>query len=245
MLINYKKSSIMKTTKFIFMLAIVAAFFTACKKDPMNEMPKITDIEVGSDNNKTAYPGTDIHIEADLLAAETITKVKLEINPVDPATGWKFEKEFTEGYAGNKNADFHEHIDIPADAALGKYRVVLTLIDAKGQVVKAESDLALKYDPTLPKATNFTVELEKGYELHVEAKINAVNKIAKVVVEIEGSNYEREFDYTDAAMVGTTSFDFHKHIDLTNAPKGHYHVHLKIVDQKNKENEFEDHFDKP
>lgn len=245
MLSTYKNTHMMKTSKFLIMLAVIAAFFSACKKDPIIEMPVIGDMEVGSANSKLAYPGTDIHIEAALLAAETITTVKLEITPVEPVTGWRFTKEFTEGYAGTKNAEFHEHLDVPADAPLGKYRIVLTLTDGKGQVVKAESDLELKYDPTLPKATDFTLEVENANELHVEAKINAINKIARVVVEIHGGTYEKQVEYTDAAMVGTTSFDFHKHIDITSVPKGHYHVHLLIVDKANKENEFESHFDKP
>ena len=241
----YKKSHKMKITKFFLMLATVAALFSACKKDKITEIPKISDLEVGSNNNKTAFPGTDLHIEADLIAAENIAKVSLDINPV-AATGWKFSKEFVTGYAGSKNAEFHEHIDVPADAAIGKYRVVLTLTDQQGQVTKIESDLELKFDPTLPQATGFEVGLNTaGNDLHMEANITAVNKIARVEVEIHGGNYEKEVVYTDAAMVGQTTYNFHKHLNVTDVPKGHYHVHLKIVDQANKENEFEEHFDKP
>ena len=135
---------------------------------------------------------------------------------------------------------------MPADAAIGKYRVVLTLTDQQGQVTKIESDLELKFDPTLPQATGFEVGLNTaGNDLHMEANITAVNKIAKIIVEIHGGNYEKEVIYTDAAMVGANSYNFHKHLNVSDVPKGHYHVHLKIVDQANKENEFEEHFDKP
>jgi hypothetical protein len=241
----FRKLSPVQITKFFLILAIVASLFTACKKDDVLSSPKITALEVGSNNNKTAYPGTDLHIEAALLAGENIASIKLEINPA-ASTGWKFEKEYTTGYGGQKNADFHEHLDIPADAALGKYHITLTLTDQQGQTVKVESDLELKFDPTLPQAAGLEVDLNAaGNDLHVEATITAVNKIASVTVEIHGGTYEKEFVYTDIAMVGTTGYNFHKHINVSDAPKGHYHVHLKILDQANKENEVEEHFDKP
>ena len=241
----YKKPMLIKFSKFLFLFVTVAALFTACKKDETFEMPTISDIEVGLNNSKVAFPGSDLHIEAKLMATANITSVKLEINPV-AATGWKFNQEFTDGFAGLKNAEFHEHFDIPADAELGMYRVVLTLTDAQGQSTKIESDLELKFDPTLPQASGLEVGLNTaGNDLHVEATITAVNKIARVVVEIHGGTYEKEFLYTDAAMVGATSYNFHKHINVSEVPKGHYHVHLKVVDQAGKENEFEEHFDKP
>ena len=241
----YKKSITMKISKFLFTFATVAALFTACKKDEVIEMPKIEGLEVGLNNSKIAHPGSDLHIEAQLLATETIASVKLEIKPV-ATTGWSFNEEFTTGFTGQKNAEFHEHFDIPADAALGMYKVILTLTDAKGQITKVESDLELKYDPTLPQATDFEVDLNTaGNDLHVEATITAVNKIAKVVVEIHGGTYEKEVEYTDAAMVGATTYNLHKHINVSDVPAGHYHVHLKVVDQTGKENEFEEHFDKP
>ncbi|WP_177217111.1 DUF4625 domain-containing protein [Pedobacter insulae] len=234
----------MKITKFFLMLATIAALFTACKKDKILEMPTITDMEVGTANSKVAFPGTDLHIEAKLDAKETISSVKLAITPIS-ATGWTLNEEFTAGYIGSKNSEFHEHVDIPTDAELGKYRIVLTLTDQKGQVTTSESELELKYDPTLPQATNFEVGLNTaGNDLHLEANITAVNKIAKIIVEVHGGTYEKEVEYTDAAMVGSTTYNLHKHVNVTDAPKGHYHVHLKIVDQAGKENEFEQHFDK-
>lgn len=241
---NYNKLNTIKIAKFFLGLLVVTSIFTACKKDKLNDAPTITALEVGHDNNKIAYPGADIHIEADLFAAATIAKVKLEIHPV-ANTAWKFEKDYTEGFAGQKNAEFHKHIDIPADAPLGKYHIHLSVTDLQGQVTEVESELELKYDPTLPSATGFEVGLNAaGNDLHMEANISAINKIAKIVVEIHGTGYEKEFTYTDAAMVGATTYNFHKHINVAEAPKGHYHVHLKIVDQANKENEFEEHFDK-
>lgn len=245
---NMMKSLTMKITHAVVALLLIGTTFTSCKKDDaevMPEAPSVKNLEIGHANSKIAYPGTDIHVEAALFAAANLNSLKLEVRPKS-GTGWKFEKEYTDGIKGLKNAVFHQHIDVPADAALGAYLVVLTVTDQNGRNTKVESDLEVKYDPTLPSATGFEVGLNTaGNDLHMGADISAVNKIAKVVVEVHGAGWEKVFEYTDAAMVGQTTYHFHKHADVTAAPKGHYHVHLKIIDQKGKENEFEQHFDKP
>lgn len=235
----------MKHNKIIIALLLITSIFAACKKDRIELAgPTVSGLEVGHENNKTAYPGTDIHIEAELFAAANIAKVKLEIHPLADG-GWTYEQEYTEGFAGQKNATFHKHIDIPAEAALGMYHVHLSVTDQQGQVTEVESELEIKFDPTLPSATGFEVGLNTaGNDLHMEAGINAVNKIAKIIVEVHGPAWEKEFEFTDAAMVGQTTYNFHKHVNVAAAPAGHYHVHLKIIDQANKENEFEAHFDK-
>ncbi len=244
--INFLKNTSMKTTfkSFITILAVII-FLASCKKDPMPiEKPSITDLEVGSSNNKTAYPGAELHIEAKILAPGNIASVKLEIHKVSGA-GWEFEEVFRGTLVGKKNTEFHEHISVPADAALGIYHLHLSVTDQEGNTTEVESQLEVKVDPTLPTISNFEVEINAaGNDLHVESAIAATNKIAKVIVEVHGAGWEKEFVFTDAAMVGQTSYNFHKHLDISAAPKGHYHVHLKVVDQLNKENEAEEHFDK-
>ncbi|RZK42480.1 MAG: DUF4625 domain-containing protein [Pedobacter sp.] len=245
MQLNYNSSRKSKFTKFLLAFFTVAAIFSACKKENITAPPSITGLEVGSNNNKTAYPGSDLHIEAQLLAEGTIADVKVEIHPV-AANGWKFEIDYKSEFAGKKNAELHKHIDVPANAALGKYHIHVIVTDQQGQVTEVESELEIKFDPSLPTATGFEVGLNTaGNDLHLEANLAAVNKIARVVVEIHGGNYEKEVVYTDAAMVGATTYNLHKHINVGDAPKGHYHVHLKVIDQSNKESEFEEHFDKP
>ncbi|RZL39214.1 MAG: DUF4625 domain-containing protein, partial [Pedobacter sp.] len=139
----------------------------------------------------------------------------------------------------------HKHIDIPADAVLGLYHVHIKITDQAGQVTDVESDLEIKKDTTLPTVAGFEVGANAtGTDLHMEATVGAVNKIAKVVVEVHGSAWEQEYTYTDVAMVGQLTYNFHKHVNITAAPAGHYHVHLKVVDQAGKEIEVEEHFDK-
>ncbi len=237
----------MKTTKQLTGILIVGlSFMAACKKEKqMAPKPTVTGLEVGINNSKIAHPGNDLHIEAQITAEGTIKEVVLEIHP-EAGAGWKLTQTYTEGFAGQKNAEFHKHVDVPADAVLGDYHGHIKVTDQAGQVTEAEFELKITSDPTLPTVDGFEVGLNAaGNDLHVEADITAPNKIAKAVVEVHGNGWEKEVTYTDAGMVGQTAYNLHNHIDVTAAPKGHYHVHLKVVDQAGKENEFEEHFDKP
>lgn len=232
--------------KSMLALLLAGTLFAACNDDDdvTPASPTISGVEIGSGNNKQAQAGGDFHIEAQIVAPGDIERVHLEIHP-EGADGWKLDTVFTEGLAGLKNAEFHKHIDVPAGAAVGPHHLHLTVTDKNGNTAEIESELEVMKDPTLPSVEGFAVEVEdEGKGLHLEAAITAPGKIAAVTVEVHGSGWEKEFEFKDAAMVGQTAFDFHKHVDIAAAPKGHYHVHLKVTDQAGKENEFEEHFDK-
>ncbi|GGH57024.1 hypothetical protein HNQ91_000127 [Filimonas zeae] len=225
---------------------VASMFVVACSKndDDAVPAPSITVTELGSDNSKIAFAGSDLHVDATLLAPGGIAGVAVEIHP-EGASGWEFDSTYTEGFTGLKNATFHKHIDIPAEAAAGAYHVHFTITDQRGQKAEFEAELEIKVDPTLPTISGFAVATEDGgKELHVEGNIVAQNKIASVTVEVHGSAWEKEFVYNGAAMVGKTTYSLHEHIDISAAPAGHYHVHLKVTDQAGKEKEFEEHFDK-
>ena len=59
--------------------------------------------------------------------------------------------------------------------------------------------------------------------------------MAKVVVESQSSAWTKAFDFTDAEMVGKGSFSFNKEIDMSNAPKGHCHVNISVIDMGGKQ----------
>ncbi len=224
----------------------LSAIFVACKKDKddLPAAPTIQLTELGSDNSKTAYAGADLHIDAEILAPGNIASVQVEIHP-EGSSDWEYDSVYTQGFVGLKNAEFHKHIDIPADAAPGHYHFHLIVTDQHGQKTTVEEELEIKVDPTLPSLTGLELELnEDKTDLHIGADIAAPNKIAKVVVEIHGGSWEKEYEYTDAGMIGKTEYHFHKHINVSEAPAGHYHIHIKIIDEAGKEREFEDHFDK-
>ncbi len=133
--------------KFLSSLSIVLlliAAVTSCNKnDDIVIKPVISALEVGTGNNKTAYAGSDLHIEGEIVAAGTIENVVVEIHPAT-GSGWEFNQAFTDGYTGSKNATFHEHIKIPASAAAGNYHLHVKVADRSGNVTVMESDLKIE-----------------------------------------------------------------------------------------------------
>lgn len=128
----------MKTNIILRFLAIVTlvAGFAACQKNP--SAPKITLTEVGHENSGKAEQGDDLHLEADIVAEGLIKSIHVEIHRENGS--YEIEKSYTEGkYVGVKNTEFHEHINIPADAPLGEYHLHLTVTDNEGQTATAEA----------------------------------------------------------------------------------------------------------
>ena len=133
----------MKNMKALSILSLAAAaaltlFATSCNKEDNIAKPTVTLTEVGHDNEKTAMRGDDMHLEADILAEGLIKRIDVEIHQEDGS--YEIEKSYTEGkYIGVKNVEFHEHIDIPAEAPLGEYHLHFTVTDQKGQTTTVET----------------------------------------------------------------------------------------------------------
>ena len=84
--------------------------------------------------------GDDMHLEADIVAEGLIKRIDVEIHKEDGS--YEIEKAYTEGkYIGVKNTEFHEHIDIPAEAPLGEYHLHFTVTDKKGRTALAEAHI--------------------------------------------------------------------------------------------------------
>lgn len=117
-------------------MALCAMFmFTACSDDKV-AAPEITLTEVGHDNSHTAVIGDDMHLEADIEAEGVIKAIYVELHLEDG--DFEIEKEYTDGkYVGVKNTEFHEHIDIPAEAPEDEYHLHFTVTDREGQQAQA------------------------------------------------------------------------------------------------------------
>lgn len=230
----------------IYMLAGFTFFaWTACNKDEGDDIgkPLIETLEVAHDNNRLTYPGSALHLDAAIVAPGGIAHINLEIHP-ENGEGWTFEKLFTEGYEGLRNASFHEHIDVPAGAEEGEYRLYLTVTDKAGNTAEVESHLEINGNPTLPSVVGFEVAYDaEDSGLHVEGDITASNKIAEITIKVHGGGIEKEYEVR-GDYIGKTEFHLHQHFDLTDLPDGHYLVHLNVVDQVGEESEIEDHFNK-
>lgn len=147
----------MKTTfKSMALYAITLFVFTSCNK---NESPSITIHELGFDNTKTVVAGTDLHIDAEILASQKIASIQLIIHSeaehadapakkatsvISTATEWEVDSIYTKGYVGVKNAEFHEHIDVPATAALGHYHVHIKVTDMEGNQTVKEDEIEVQ-----------------------------------------------------------------------------------------------------
>lgn len=211
----------MKSTQFLrnlCLVLLVVAGVIGCKKDKdIVAKPTVENLEVGSGNNKKAFAGSDLHLEAEVAAAGTLENVVVEIKPAN-AGGWQFSEAFTDGITGAKNASFHEHIDIPATVAPGAYRLYIKVADKAGQITTVESDLAI--EKKNPGA-------------------------ALIITKLTGSGVEGHGDHfhgLDAAVIGasdTVTFDEegvvmangHLHLEAT----GIYRIALRTYDASGNE----------
>jgi hypothetical protein len=237
----------------ILFLNMSLLVFSSCSDNddegPAKPTIQISELGSGHDspNDKTAIIGTDAHIEAEIVAEGLIKEIEVEIHQVDGS--YEFGKVYTDSkYIGNKNATFHEHLDIPSDAPAGKYHLHLLVVDQFGQTASAESDLTLKEAEVSITIDGFAFgaghdfpDNKTGYigtaPVVTAASIKAENGIEKVFVEMhsEGEVAAFELDTTYVCAGETELNDFHKHILIPdNAPAGDYHLHFKVYDKNGK-----------
>lgn len=126
----------------LFFISVLSLGFVACNDDDdSTAKPVITHTEVGHENNKTATAGDDMHLEADIVAEGLIARIDIEIH-LEEGGDYEIELSYTDGkYIGVRNTEFHEHIDIPADAPTGEYHLHFTVTDKAGQQTTVESDV--------------------------------------------------------------------------------------------------------
>ncbi len=110
----------------------------SCKDEDITPKPVISDVEIGHGNSKTVVRGSDLHVEAQVMAKGTIREAELHIHGSD----WELEIEFPD-LAGKKNGEIHTHIDIPAHTPTGHYHIHISVTDQKGQTTEVESDLEI------------------------------------------------------------------------------------------------------
>lgn len=134
------------STKIKTMAVIIAAasmvIFSSCKEDEAVEVPQVTLEEVGTSNSKIGIIGSDLHLEAEIVAEGKINTIKVEFHP-EGASTWEFDTTYTE-FSGLKNTTFHKHIDIPLTVDAGNYHVHLIVTDMLGNETTAESELEIQ-----------------------------------------------------------------------------------------------------
>lgn len=235
------------------LLNLCLLVFSSCSNDDDDNdinspKPVINLTEIGSENSKIGFAGSDLHLEGSIIADGLIKQIDIEIHQ-ESGGSFKIEKSYKDGkYIGVKNADFHEHIDIPAEAPAGDYHLHFTVTDQFGQTTTIESELTIESAPV-----NITIDglnFGSGHDFPddkigyigtapvIEAtSIKAENGIDRVFVEIhsEGETAAFELDTTYTYAGESELKDFHKHVLIPeNAPAGDYHLHFKVYDKKGK-----------
>lgn len=131
-----------------FTLSIAAAsmaLITSCQKDddpaPIAK-PQINNLEIGYDNDKIGIVGGDLHLDAEIVAEGTIAVIEVELHNEAGMSG-EIVTIFT-GFAGLKNTDFHEHIEIPEGTPVGDYHFHMKVIDQQGNSTEVEDEVMLQ-----------------------------------------------------------------------------------------------------
>ncbi len=130
----------------------VAVFFTACDDDDTTiAKPEITITELGEGdshgNDHTGVAGSDLHVEAEIVAEGKIDLVQVIIHHEGEhksalETEWEVDTTYTK-FTGLKNTIFHEHIDIAEWAEAGDYHFHFIVTDMEGNQSTAESELEI------------------------------------------------------------------------------------------------------
>jgi len=142
----------------MILISLFAITLSSCKKEEKEvAKPVISDFELGYNNSGTAVLGSDLHLEANIVAEGKIKEIEIHIH-FEGAQGWEFEKEYKGSYAGVKNTTFHEHINIPLDIDTGTYHFHFKVVDMEGNVAEIERDLIIT-EPTDATAPVITVSV--------------------------------------------------------------------------------------
>jgi hypothetical protein len=143
----------MRTKHFLTaIILLLGVTFMSCEKDE-GAKPEILNFELGYENSGIGYLGSDLHIEAEIIAEGKIDRVIIEIHHegehgkktlsiVLDEHEWEVDTTYTKFY-GLKNTNFHEHIDIPLWAEAGEYHFHMKVVDLEGNQTEKETELEI------------------------------------------------------------------------------------------------------
>lgn len=149
----------MKKFNYLIFNLLLTFLFSSCEDDPepVLPIPTMENVEIGSGNNHIGVIGRDFHLNADIVAGDKIDLVQVKIEPIAGETyagNWSFEVTW-EQFKGAKNANVHQHFDIPEDAVEGKYEFIILVTDENGTFLEERAEIQivapsnLEVDPIL------------------------------------------------------------------------------------------------
>jgi hypothetical protein len=143
--------------KPMFFSLLTTILLISCTDDEI-QPPVISNVEVGAVHDEgaedvhadegIAHPGESMHVGADILAFARIESITVdnhsdEITPAAGEVAWEFEEVYTDAKYQVLNAELHEDIMVPENAALGEYHVYIIVVDEAGNSTTAEAHFDL------------------------------------------------------------------------------------------------------
>lgn len=140
----------MKSIRSLILAIITIAAISSCKKDE-TKAPEFLTFELGYDNSGVAVIGSDLHMDAEIFAEGKVANVRITIHHEGEhglkaifEEEWEIDSTYTTNYAGAKNIDFHEHIEVPNYAEPGDYHFHISVTDMEGNRTEREAELLLE-----------------------------------------------------------------------------------------------------
>ncbi|PTB96842.1 protein containing PKD domain-containing protein [Marivirga lumbricoides] len=248
--------------KLLAMALVLFSVMVACDddEDPAPQGPEIISFEYGKGSDHStdpvAYIGSDIHMEAEINAPAIVSSITIDIHGHDLTVGegeeeWDFSKTFTDEKYRARNPEFHEHIDVPANAPAGEYHITITVVDELGNEVESEGHIEILSPVTVSKIS-IDESVVRGNDFHAEFMINAIHGVHHIIVDIHAHgipvgdgevewDFEKEFE---EGYHGKTEVEFHEHIDVPEtAPAGEYHMKITIEDEEGNTHVMDSHIE--
>ena len=261
---SLKNNFVRMNTKILFIVIIITTglLLTSCKKEEEIAKPVISSIEYGSSHDDTdshtAYQGSDMHIEAEIVAEGKIDYITVELHPEGEeedeeheTEDWKYDSTYTEGFNGLKNATFHKHIEIDSTATPGEYHLHFIVVDMEGnqevfegevEILEEESNIAIS-NLTINDGVHDVSKASGSFKISFNVSVET-GTLASYSIEVhsepESGNEEDEFKLIDdeftGDFVGLTSASVSQTVAIdTDAPLGEYHVEITIIDSETNE----------
>lgn len=149
----------------IILALFIGSIFQSCKKDDEETLapPSISTFEFGYNDSGEAYLGSDLHIEAEIVAEAKIDRIQVTIHPegeheyktISDEHEWEVDTTYTK-FNGLKNTTFHEHLEVPVEADTGHYHFHFIVIDMDGNTKEIERELHVEA-PSDTEAPSITI----------------------------------------------------------------------------------------
>ena len=164
-----------KNIYVLFSIFALVFVFVSCTEDDDFPAPVISDLEIGYENSQVGYRGSELHIDANIVAEGRIDRIIIDIHHEGDDHddyGWEFEYTWTK-FNGLRNSSFHEHIDIPLNAELGDYHFYFTVIDMDGRVTEIKTEIeVVNPENTIAPVITVSSAPSDGEVFHMEDVIS-------------------------------------------------------------------------